>query len=127
MKLRIKGDSIRIRLSQGELASFASSGTVEDRIRFGAQHALVYRLTRDPRASQLSARFEEGTIQVGVPEAEARRWCETNDVTLTGTQNREGVDLRIVVEKDFACLAPREGEDEADNFPHPAGGTGATC
>jgi hypothetical protein len=127
MKLRIKGDSIRLRVTQGELASFASTGAVEDRIRFGAQHALVYRLARDPRASSLSARFEGSTILVGVPEADARRWCESNEVTLAATQSREGAELRIVVEKDFACLAPREGEDESDNFPHPQGGTGATC
>jgi hypothetical protein len=24
-----------------------------------------------------------------------------------------------MVEKDFACLAPREGEDESDNFENP--------
>jgi len=28
-------------------------------------------------------------------------------------------DLRIIVEKDFACLAPRSDEDESDNFAHP--------
>jgi hypothetical protein len=28
-------------------------------------------------------------------------------------------ELRIVVEKDFACLTAREGEDESDNFPNP--------
>lgn len=129
MKLRIKGDSIRIRVSQGELAAFATTGAVEDRIRFSPQRALVYRLARDPRASQLSAVFEEGAIQVAVPEADARRWCESNEVTLAATQNAQGIDLRIVVEKDFACLAPREGEDESDNFPHPqvGVGTGPTC
>ena len=28
-------------------------------------------------------------------------------------------DLQILVEKDFACLAPREGEDDSDAFAHP--------
>jgi hypothetical protein len=32
-------------------------------------------------------------------------------------------ELRIVVEKDFACLTAREGEDESDNFANP----NATC
>jgi hypothetical protein len=31
--------------------------------------------------------------------------------------------LKILVEKDFACLAPREGEDESDMFPHPKAAT----
>jgi hypothetical protein len=29
------------------------------------------------------------------------------------------VPLNILVEKDFACLAPRAGEDERDMYPHP--------
>ena len=34
----------------------------------------------------------------------------------------DGDSLKILVEKDFACLAPREGEDETDMYPHPLEG-----
>jgi len=34
----------------------------------------------------------------------------------------EGDQLSILVEKDFACLAPREGEDETDMYPNPKAG-----
>ncbi len=34
----------------------------------------------------------------------------------------DGDSLKILVEKDFACLAPREGEDESDMYPHPLEG-----
>jgi hypothetical protein len=27
--------------------------------------------------------------------------------------------LQILVEKDFACLTPRKGEDDGDAFPNP--------
>ena len=37
----------------------------------------------------------------------------------------DGAKLAILVEKDFACLAPREGEDESDMFPHPDAGSSA--
>lgn len=127
MKLRIKGDSLRIRVTQTELQDFVTQGQVEDRIRFGPDRALAYRLALDPKASRLSAGFEHDSIEVRIPEADARNWSQTDLVTLAGTQEQSGVELRIVVEKDFACLAPREGEDEADNFPHPAGSTGARC
>jgi hypothetical protein len=41
-------------------------------------------------------------------------------VTLAGTQPAaQDAELRIVIEKDFACLTVREGEDESDNFPNP--------
>ena len=35
----------------------------------------------------------------------------------------DGDSLKILVEKDFACLVAREGEDESDMFPHPAAGS----
>ncbi len=31
----------------------------------------------------------------------------------------DGALLSILVEKDFACLAPREGEDDSDMYAHP--------
>ena len=34
----------------------------------------------------------------------------------------DGNSLKILVDKDFACLAPREGEDESDMIPHPLEG-----
>ena len=34
----------------------------------------------------------------------------------------DGDSLKILVERDFACLAPREDEDESDMFPHPLEG-----
>jgi hypothetical protein len=127
MKLRIKGDSLRIRVTQGELESLVSEGQVEESIHFGTGRALAYRLQLDPRISQLTARFDRDVIEVRVPERSAREWRDTNLVTLENIQSQEGVDLKIFVEKDFACLQPRDGEDESDNFPHPAAGTGASC
>ncbi len=34
----------------------------------------------------------------------------------------DGSMLDILVEKDFACLTKREGEDESDMYPHPEAG-----
>ena len=42
-------------------------------------------------------------------------------------QHDNGDVLSILVEKDFACLAPREGEDESDMFPHPGAEQGESC
>jgi len=123
MKLRIKGDSLRLRVTQGELGEFASRGRVEDRIRFAAGHSLTYRLSIDRSASHLAAGLSGDAIEVRVPEALAREWSGTDLVTLAGTQDLGDGALRIVVEKDWACLAPREGEDESDSFPHPEGTT----
>jgi hypothetical protein len=43
-------------------------------------------------------------------------------VSITGAEALESGQLSILVEKDFACLSPREGEDEMELFPHPLKG-----
>ena len=80
---------------------------------------LVYRVQRAPAAATLGATFADGVLEIQVPETVARDWCASDVVTLDGVQRHGAVDLRIVVEKDFACVAPRSDEDESDNFPHP--------
>ncbi|MBV9725375.1 MAG: hypothetical protein JO299_09390, partial [Gammaproteobacteria bacterium] len=77
-------------------------------------------------ASEISASFRNGVVEIRIPEALAREWCNTERVTLAHEQALPEGPLRITLEKDFACLAPREGEDESDNFPHPEE-SGKTC
>jgi hypothetical protein len=119
MKLRMKGDSLRLRLTRGEVQELADAGRVEERVHISPQGVLVYRVQRAPAAAALGATFADGVIEIQVPERVARDWCASDAVTLDGVQRHGAVDLRIVVEKDFACLAPRSDEDESDNFPHP--------
>jgi hypothetical protein len=119
VKLRIKGDSLRLRLAQGEMRELAERGEVEDRISFPGGAALRYRLRIDHNNKEISSSYASNLIEILVPEAQARRWCDTDLVTLSATQAHGAGGLRIVLEKDWACLAPREGEDESDNFPHP--------
>lgn len=120
MKLRIKGDSLRLRLTQAEVNELAAHGVVADCVRFGGGAQLFYRLTRDRQTQALTAGYSDGVIDVRLPEQVALDWCRSNEVTLTGTQPAAAdAELRIVVEKDFACLTAREGEDESDNFPNP--------
>ena len=119
MKLRIKGDSLRLRLSQGEMRTLAERGEVEDRISFPGGAALRYRLRTDQNYDVISASYASNLIDILIPRPLAERWCGTDLVTLSASQPLAAGELRIVLEKDWACLAPREGEDESDNYPHP--------
>jgi hypothetical protein len=119
MKLRMKGDSLRLRLTRGEVQQLAEGGRVEERVHINPDGVLVYRVQRAASAAALGATFADGVIEIQVPETVARDWCASDVVTLDAVQRHGAVDLRIVVEKDFACLAPRSDEDESDNFPHP--------
>lgn len=128
MKLRIKGDSLRLRLSQGEMRSLAEQGEVEDKVSFPGGAALRYRLRTDSTGADISAGYTSNLIEILIPKAQAERWCGTDLVTLSASQPLGTGELRLVLEKDWACLAPREGEGESDNFPHPEAARGAkTC
>jgi hypothetical protein len=121
MKIRIQGNSIRLRLSQSEVDTFAKTGMVHDRIQFGntAGEALSYILEK-AEVRQLGAAYAPNQIKVFVPANLAAEWTETELVGLERSMDLgEGNSLRILVEKDFQCLTEREGEDESDNFPNP--------
>ena len=127
MKLRIKGPTLRLRLTQGEMQALLEQGVVEEQVPFAPGVSLVYRLKHDAGARDITASFRNGVVEILVPESSAREWCTTSLVTLAHEQALPGGALRITLEKDFACLAPREGEDESDNFPHPETHSGKSC
>lgn len=122
MKLRIKGNSLRMRLSQTEVKSIAEGKEVVDQIRFLPNAAMKYTLYSHPEGSQITAQFNQGEIRVGLPKATAQKWANGNDVAIKGSQeNGDSEPLFLLIEKDFACLKSRENEneDESDLFPNP--------
>ncbi len=112
MKLRIKGNSIRLRLTQSEIASLRQGSSIEEIVRFSPTSRLAYVLERG--GTELAASFEGGRIAVRVPDALARELCDTDRVGVEGAAG----DVHVLIEKDWQCLAPRD-EDESDHFPHP--------
>lgn len=124
MKLRIRGNSIRFRLTKEEVASFGTIGNVEDVIAFGVgtENELRYRLETSAQGDAVNADFGNGRINLQIPQAIASRWTATEEVGIEAVQDiGDEKQLRILVEKDFACLKPRIGEDESDSFPNPLG------
>ena len=120
MKIRIKGDSLRLRLTQSEVAQLAKEGKVQSSVGFTPLKALVYGLEIAGQASEVSARFEENVITVSVPQGLAKEWTETDLVGFDAQQPiEEGRTLSILIEKDFHCLVPRAGENESDQYPNP--------
>ncbi len=118
MKLRIKGNSIRLRLTQTEVANFAVSGYLEDKTEFG-NATFTYALANDADLQTVGAIMEGTKITVQVPAAVALSWISTNEV---GFQHKQalsnGKELFILVEKDFVCL-DTTFEDQSDNYPNP--------
>ena len=118
MKLRIKGDSIRIRVSQSEVEELASSGKVSDVINFGTTK-LTYQLGIT-EVSEVSADYEKNIIQINLPQSMGELWITSDQVSIEEYIKLEGENvLSILIEKDFKCLTDRVNEDESDLFENP--------
>ena len=117
MKLRIKGNSIRIRVTQSEISSLAEKGEIRESIQFPGK-ALSY-LLRVSDQTSLTAVMESDSIVIEIPGELAKQWTSTDVITIAGSQSIDSGDLQILVEKDFKCLDERINEDETDLFPNP--------
>ena len=122
MKLRLQANSIRLRLKRGEVAQFVQEGWVEEKIVFGHDQALRYRLEISFDAKVLQATFRAGEIFVEVPTEMASHWASSDEVGIEAIQPAgEQAGLHILIEKDFACLNGPE-EQNVDTFPNPLAG-----
>jgi hypothetical protein len=55
-----------------------------------------------------------------MPESVGINWAATDLVGIEAEQTVGGGNsLQILIEKDFKCLEPRDGGDDADTFDHP--------
>ncbi|GAB3636764.1 hypothetical protein GCM10027422_23540 [Hymenobacter arcticus] len=109
MKLRLEENSLRLRLSETEVAQFASTGRVAYTIVFGpaAGQTLEYALEQLPAtdpAPAVRVRYSAGALAIEVPAALAKGWTSTEKI---GFSERVRVaanqELRIMVEKDLDC------------------------
>ena len=125
MKLRLRDNSVRLRLTRGEVDAVKRDGLISARTDFPGGPGLCYQLESSPAAVSPETLFSGNVLTVRVPETDVLAWASTDQVSIAGAQRLAGGDeLTILVEKDFACLAPREGEDESDMYPHPAAAQG---
>lgn len=125
MKLRLKNNSVRLRPTQTEVARFAETERVEEAIEFGLEphRQFVYALESGSEFEEIQAKFENNQITVFMPKTQADEWTRAAQVGMQIEQMiGDEKTLRLLIEKDFACLEPRAGEDERDVFPHPSEG-----
>ncbi len=116
MKLRLRGNSIRMRLTQSEVERLLSEDAVEERVEFnqGDSGQFCYRLRRNDK-DVYEATYANNTLEVSVPKNVLDKWVAGDEVGIEADSGK----LSLLIEKDFACLKPRPGEDQTDHFPHP--------
>ena len=108
-------------MTRGEVETLRSDGLVGARTGFPGGRVLSYVVESSPASVTPEAFFSDNVVTVRLPETTVLGWATSDQVSIEANQVLDDGDtLSLLVEKDFACLAPREGEDESDMFPHPA-------
>jgi hypothetical protein len=127
MKLRIKGDSLRLRVSRSEVASILAGVCLEDSIHFTpeASAEFSYALQKDPSVIRPTVQYIGNKVTILIPAEQANAWGVTDQVGIAEDISLGNLGtLALLIEKDFACL-DRSDEDNQDTFPNPK--VGATC
>jgi hypothetical protein len=113
VKLRFHADTLRLRLSQSDIARLASTGRVEEMVSFAPGRILSYAI-ESGNWNSITATFDGERVAVQLPSMVAKTWIESDQESLEGA----GGLLRVLVEKDFQCLH-RDSPQDADSFPNP--------
>ena len=118
MKLRIKGNSIRIRLTKSEVNTISSAGYLQEETFFG-NNSFVYALQRVEQSDALSASLEHNKITLFVPAAFTKDWPVNSIISFDARiPVAEDQTLYLLLEKDFVCL-DHTTEDQSDNYENP--------
>jgi hypothetical protein len=117
MKIRIKGNTIRFRLTKTEVDTLCKEGYIEEITDFG-DRTFSYAVQRSAIPT-MEATFSENKLTLAISEDKVANW-ETNQQV--GFEHAMPVGdnktLELLLEKDFACLDERL-EDQSDNYPNP--------
>jgi hypothetical protein len=127
MKLRIKGDSLRVRVSRSEVARLLEGDCLEETVHFtpDPRAKFTYALQKEPSLSRPTVQYTENRAAILIPAEQANAWGTTDQVGIAEDISLGNLGLlAILIEKDFACL-DRSEEDNGDTFPNPNAGT--TC
>ncbi|HQW83921.1 MAG TPA: hypothetical protein PK987_05660 [Ferruginibacter sp.] len=118
MKLRIKANSIRIRLTKTEVSKLATAGYVQEETIFPGK-TFIYALKTMNNVTTLTATFTDNQITMLVPQLFATTWPQNEivgiDAEMIVNENKK---LYLLLEKDFVCLDDSH-EDQSDNYDNP--------
>jgi hypothetical protein len=119
MKLRLRGNTLRLRLTRDEVDAIASGAAVEETIQFAPDSRLTYGIEAGDDVLVPSARLAGSRIIVTLPRRLARDWATSDHVGITArVPNGTPDELTLLIEKDFACL--HRAHEEPGAFPNPA-------
>ena len=118
MKLRIKGNSLRIRLTRTEVEKFVNTGYLEEQTSF-LENKFIYALQSRNDINEMAASFGQNKISIFVPANLLVDWPQNDVIGFNSNMPLTTTDsLYILIEKDFICL-DETTEDQSDNYENP--------
>lgn len=121
MKIRIKGNSIRYRMTKSEVKAFCDTGYFEKKTQF-PNAIFTYALQREDTHENIEAHFNKNRILLTISKNLVHEWATNNKVGFQYNLPLEtGKSLSLLIEKDFVCM-DETVEDQSDNYPNPLAG-----
>jgi hypothetical protein len=118
MKIRIKDNSIRFRLTKSEVKKLCTEGYLQSTTELNTA-TLTYAIQVQENMQSLNADFVNNKITLLFPSAEAAVWNDSDRITYENTVIlNSGNSLKLLLEKDFICL-DHTHEDQSDNYENP--------
>ena len=118
MKLRLKGNTVRFRLSKTDISIFSENRYIQETTDFGSR-IFSYGIKITESCDKIKAEYLNDGIIISIPPGISKQWTETNQVGLSEEITMvNGKKLFILIEKDFQCLDDTI-EDQSDNFENP--------
>jgi len=103
VKLRIRDNSVALRLTGNEIDTLRKQGVVSARTGFPGGREFRYELESSPASVAPAAFFSDNVLTVRVPETAVLAWAGTDQLAIEGEQVLvDGEKLAIVVAKDRA-------------------------
>jgi hypothetical protein len=112
MKLRLEGNSIRLRVRKSDLIKLQTEGSIKEGLIFPNSLCFNYQLITDKNAETIDAQLSTEAMTVSIPLSMAMNWLNSDAVGIEHTLNSG---LFILIEKDFPCT-DRPWEDTSDTF-----------
>lgn len=120
MKIRIKENSVRYRLTQTEVKQFCEKGQLAQSTEFPTT-TFTYAVKQDA-IENLQVDFNDNTVTLKVPNKFLKDWYDNDVVGLEHYVDlSDGTKFFLLLEKDFACL-DNTHEDQSDKYPNPKAG-----
>ena len=103
MKLRLHGNSLRLRLSQRDATSLLRTGCVEEFVQFAPGLRLRYAIESSSTLDAPRADFTNNCILVLLPRRQVDAWLTSDEIGISAEQGG-GTGPALLIEKDFRYL-----------------------